>query len=602
MLTAPMTVIETQIIPEDAPNIFVTINAWEPTKRLDTEGQYVYYSNIPDSHLRMASTELLVEADTKSLDVAISTHKPVYGPGEQITVNVDVKNRDGQPVEAEVSLALVDEAIFSLSNELTKPIFQAFYGPRSLSVDTFDSMRPYREIMAGGRGGGGDEMASAPRRDFPDTAAWYPVLVTDENGHSSITFDLPDNLTSWRLTAKAITLNHQVGEGRANIETKKDLVLRPFLPRVLTTGDQTELSVMVHNYSSEERTVKVTIDGQHLQIQDTVTQSIVIPAAGSRLVGWSVVPTGTAEIPLTFSAIADNQSQDSIQLPLPVQPLAVTDVQSVSGTFNESVSLDLVRPADVLAANSLVTLRLSKSPASTLLDGLEYLTGYPYGCVEQTMSRAMPNAVLGRASAQLGIGGEGFQARIDPLIAASIQKLYGFQHEDGGWGWWFDDRSDHYQTAWVLHGLAVIQSSGATIEPLVIENAVKYLNEHLAKMDSRTQAYALYSMALVGKGNLEATRSLTDTALQQLDPFSQAALALTWKQLGENTRAAAIVDRLEGVAMQRGGMAYWPQSAADGEYHSKTMASTVRTTAFVLSAILGVDGEAILSQSPLRIF
>ncbi|HEX9387823.1 MAG TPA: MG2 domain-containing protein, partial [Anaerolineales bacterium] len=348
LLTAPITVVEAQIIPEDAPNIFVIINAWEPTKRLDTQGEYVYYSNIPDSHLRMASTELLVEADTKSLDIAINTDKPIYEPREQITVNIDVKNSKDQPVEAEVSLALVDEAIFSLSNELTKPIFQAFYGPRSLSVDTYDSMRPYREMMAGGMGGGGDAMVAAPRRDFPDTAAWYPTLVTDENGHASITFNLPDNLTSWRLSAKAITLNHQVGEARANIETKKDLMLRPFLPRVLTTGDQTELSVMVHNYSSEERTVKVTIQAQHLQIQDEVTQSVTIPASGSRLVGWSIVPTGTTEIPLTFSAVADNQSQDSIQLPLPVQPLAVADVQSVSGTFNESISLNLVRPTDAL--------------------------------------------------------------------------------------------------------------------------------------------------------------------------------------------------------------------------------------------------------------
>lgn len=592
VLTAPITVVDAQIIPEDAPNIFVTINAWEPTKRMDTQGEYTYYSNIPDSHLRMARTELLVEADTKSLDIAISTDQLVYKPGEQITVNLDVKNNRNQPVEAEVSLALVDEAIFSLSNELSANIFQAFYGPRSLSVDTYDSLSPYRVMMEGGMGGGGDEMVAEPRRDFPDTAAWYPTLITDENGHASITFNLPDNLTSWRLTAKAITLNHQVGEARANIETKKDLMLRPFLPRVLTTGDQAELSVMVHNYSGEEHTVKVTLQAQHLQIQDAVTQSVTIPAAGSKLVGWSIVPTGTTEIPLTFSAVADDQLQDSIQVPLAIQPLAVADVQSLSGTFNESISLDLVRPTDALADNSLVTLRLSKSPASSLLDGLEYLTGYPYGCVEQTMSRAMPNAVLGRASTQLGIGGEGFQTRIDPLIAASIQKLYGFQHEDGGWGWWFDDRSDDYQTAWVLHGLAVIQSSGTFIEPLVIENAVKYLNANLTNMDVRTKAYALFSMALVGKANLDATRTLADTALQQLDPFSQAALALALKQLGEDTRAAAIIDGLEGFAMQKGGFAYWPQSQADGEYHRKTMASTVRTTAFVLSAILGVDGEA----------
>src|SRR5262249_22644808 len=155
----------------------------------------------------------------------------------------------------------------------------------------------------------------------------------------------------------------------------------------------------------------------------------------------------------------------------------VTNVQSQSGTFQNSLDLSLLLPAEVLPDNSTVTLRLSRSPASSLLDGLEFLTGYPYGCVEQTMSRAMPNAVLSRASAKLGVGGEGFRKQIDPLIAASVQKLYGYQHEDGGWGWWFDDQSDDYQTAWVMHGLAVIQSSGYSIDANVIDQGAKYLEQ-----------------------------------------------------------------------------------------------------------------------------
>jgi uncharacterized protein YfaS (alpha-2-macroglobulin family) len=142
----------------------------------------------------------------------------------------------------------------------------------------------------------------------------------------------------------------------------------------------------------------------------------------------------------------------------------------------------------------------------------------------------------------------------------------------------------------VLHGLAVIQSSGYSIEPSVIENAVKYLNENLEGMDTRTRAYALYSMALPGKGNIDGTRSLADSSARELDPFGQAALALSLKQLGDEPRARALVDRLEISVMRKEGIAYWPQGRDDGEYHRKTMASTIRTTAFALSAILAVDG------------
>ena len=591
-LTAPLTVVEAQIIPEDAPNIFVTVNAWQPTEEYSaSEEPEYYYTNIPDSRLRMARTELLVEADSKALEVNISTDKSVYAPGDPITVNIDVKDHDQKAVSAEVSLALVDEAIYSLSNDSSPNIFKAFYGPRSLSVDTFDSMSPYREIFVPGRGGGGGEGSiTSPRSNFPDTAAWYPVLRTDGNGRASITFTLPDNITSWRLTSKAITLDHKVGESHINIEAKKDLLLRPFLPRTLVTGDQAELTVMVHNYAAVDRTVRVSLDAKELILHDDALQTVSIPAGGAALVGWSIIPSGTTATQLTFSALANDQSHDSIQLPMTIQPVAVSDVQSQSGTFTGKLELDLPVPADVLANNSLVTLRISRSPASTLLDGLEYLTGYPYGCVEQTMSRAMPNAVLGRASYQLGIGGTNFQGEIEPLIHASIQKLYGFQHADGGWGWWFDDSSDAYQSAWVLHGLAVIQSAGYSIDPEVIKKGAQYLQKNLDEMDERTQAYALYSMALAGFGDLEATRILAQNSLQTLDPFSQAALALALHQMGETDLAKAVLAVIEASSLHKESYIYWPQSQQDGEYHRKTMASTVRTTAFVLSALLKVDG------------
>ena len=125
-----------------------------------------------------------------------------------------------------------------------------------------------------------------------------------------------------------------------------------------------------------------------------------------------------------------------------------------------------------------------------------------------------------------------------------LERLYDFQHSDGGWGWWYDDYSDTYQTAWVLFGLSVIRDSGYTVEPRVIEDAASWLKSNKDK-DPRIQAYVLYSLASAGQGDREGTLRLAQEGRDKLDPFSQAALALALHDLGEEGQARALLKLLE---------------------------------------------------------
>lgn len=594
-LTAPLTIVETEIIPEHAPNVYVTVNAWQArSKDVGRERSYYSYSTYADSYLRLAKTQIEVDSSAKALNIAITTDKQTYAPGETLTANIQVSDADGKPALAELSLAVVDEAIFGLSDELSDDIFDAFYGPRGHSVMTYDSMAPSRVIMVGGMGGGGGEgMIPMPRSEFPDTSAWLPVITTDENGKATVTIDLPDNTTSWRLTVKAITLNHHVGQGIANVETKKDVFVRPILPRILTNGDQATLTAFVHNYTEETQMLTVHLSAPGLQIRSQVDQTVSIAPGEVLPVGWQVRVQSPKPTQVTITARGGADVLDSILLPLALQPAAIQDIQNQSGQFSGTLSLALPLP-NVERQTSEVRLTLNRSMSGTLLNGLEYLTGYPYGCVEQTMSRALPNAVVARASTELGVGGAEMQARLDPLINASIQRLYGLQHSDGGWGWWTDDVSDPYQTAWVLFGLGVINDAGHTIEPRVMDQAAAWLNQQLgsySQLDVRTQAYALYSLAQAGRGHLAETRALVSRSIYELDPFSQAALALALEELGEKEEAQAVLNILSDSALKDAENVYWPQPTYDGEYHSKTMASSIRTTAFALLAYAKIDPE-----------
>lgn len=328
-------------------------------------------------------------------EVTVTTDAATYIKGDRVEITVDTAYFFGEPVSAEVSLALVDEAIFALSPELNGLMYDSFYYERGSVVHTYNSYTPIRYLWQGGMGGGGDGGISTgnPRQDFPDTAVWQPNLYTNFNGEVSVTVTLPDSLTSWRATADT-----QVGEATANIITRQDVIVRPLLPRVLTMGDTMALSAIVHNFGETTQTINVelTIDDLRLTIGDETVQTITLQPGEQQIVGWPVEAVAAGEVQILITATSDDAVADAIQLPLTIQPLAIPDVTTQVGQFTGQRQFTITVPEDALPM-SHVELQISRSIAGSMLEGLQYLTGYPYGCVEQTMSKALPNAVVGRA-------------------------------------------------------------------------------------------------------------------------------------------------------------------------------------------------------------
>lgn len=616
-LTSPLTVIETPILETDVPNIYVTINAWQAQNTdFSLTGEFGSETSLADSQIRTSRVRIDVPPQNKRLQVTITPAQPVYGPGETALVTVQVSDEQGNPVQAELSLAVVDEAIYALSNDLSRPIFDAFYGPRRNRVRTFDSMQPRRVLMAFGRGGGGDGGEGGMRADFPDTAVWLPELLTGENGQVVVEVPLPDNLTTWRLTARAAAQDNRFGQNIASLVTQKPVVVRPLLPRTLTQGDSLLLAAQVHNYTSQSQTLDVhlttgaTMDSNAppaFELHSPPTQTVAIEPGQSTVINWaarSLLP-GTAYVSVrAFSTAEDGRRllADGVLLPLEVRPLAVLDQVTFSGEFTGAYETVLPLPSGVLDS-STVQIELSRSVAGGLLDGLEGLTGFPYGCVEQTMSRALPNAVVGRAFRQLGAGRLADNPDLPGLINAGLQRLYGYQHDDGGWGWWFDDDTDDYQTAWVVFGLSVTAEAGYDVDPLVIERGAQYLSRVLQRpggdIDVRTRAYALYSLAYAGYGDLGASLDLYEER-RSLDTFSQAALALALHHLGAGSQAETMISDLAESAFINGDLIYWPNAAEDGHYHDKTMSSTLRSTALALDAFVSIQPGHALEPGIVR--
>lgn len=604
-LTPPLTIVDVPILESDTPNIFVNVMAWRPLEAAEL-GRY----NQVESQLLFAEMQLPISLGHKTLTVAITPDKTQYQPGDTVSVTLRVTNSQGDPVSAEVALAVVDEALFSLSPDLTASMIDTFYFSRPNQVNYYNTMQPSRRLWyegepSGMEGGGGGEgelpITGRPRRDFQDTAAWFPALYTDYNGEVTVSFTLPDNLTSWRFTARAITADTQVGEAIHNVTTWKPVVARLILPQTLTAGDDLTLTALIHNNSSAAQTLVVNLAASNSQftINDVPTQTITIAADTAQVVGWPVTAVAAGNITLTLQASNTNGPLDVLELPLTIRPFAISNVTTEVGLFNDSFATEIIWPGSALDGSS-IQLDLNRSLAGSMVQGLEYLTGYPYGCVEQTMSRALPNAVVARAFAELGVSDPALWQNLEPLVQASVQRLYSFQHADGGWGWWTNDASDDYQTAWVIFGLVTTAKAGYEVDPAVITRGAVWLNGRLSVMDVRTRAFALYSLALAGYGNLPVTLATAAQTAVPLDTFSQAALALALHELGETAVARQMVEKLAADATRVGDLVYWEGDGQDGHYQQKTMASTTRSTALALSAFVQILPGHELEQGIVR--
>ena len=210
----------------------------------------------------------------------------------------------------------------------------------------------------------------------------------------------PDALTTWRLTARAVTADTRVGAAIARTTTTKDLILRLITPRFLTEGRRGPLPTVVHNYLPDARSVGVSIAAKGLtpaadagrHRSDHADKSRARAKRGTS--GRSTRRTVGAAVVTATATTADDG--DAVELPIPVLPygaLATTgDAGSLTGQSEQTVELTI--PEQSNPAARTIEVALAPSLAGSLFGALDFLAGYPYGCTEQTISSFFPNLVV----------------------------------------------------------------------------------------------------------------------------------------------------------------------------------------------------------------
>ncbi|MCS6862914.1 MAG: MG2 domain-containing protein, partial [Abditibacteriales bacterium] len=219
------------------------------------------------------SEVLFIPPREKFLRVSVTADRPTYRPGERARFTVQTHDDNGQPVSAEVSLGLVDEAIYAVRGEESPDLRRYFYGAQHSKVVTFYSAMPHDVTAEAGGNGAEYEV----RKDFPDTAYWNAHVVTDATGKAVVDVKLPDSLTSWRATVRAVTADTKVGTAKHNITVNLPFFVRLAPPPFLTQGDEVSIPVAVHNDTAAPVSARASLAAQGATLLSPEAQTLSVP-------------------------------------------------------------------------------------------------------------------------------------------------------------------------------------------------------------------------------------------------------------------------------------------------------------------------------------
>jgi uncharacterized protein YfaS (alpha-2-macroglobulin family) len=571
---------------------------------------------LKNNVLYQASKILKVPPAQQMLQVKITPVKDVFQPQQSASYDVTATDFAGKPVSADLSFGVVDEAIYSLYPDDSGDMVRRLYPQRYVESQVDSSLDFYFSGEAGVKSPmlamrntryrpqlaqvkPGNEAKPRVRKAFPDTAFWAPDVHTDASGHAHVSLVFPDSLTTWRATVHAITADSKAGSAINRVLVRKNVLVRMGTPRFLLKGDEITLPVIVHNYLNMPKTATVSLKVEGLDTVSGSQQSVTIASKGEATVLWRLRASQVGTARLTASAITDVES-DALELSFPVEPAGVAKTLQQSGVISQSGSASetkIVFPANTDPAAHTLHVEVSSSIAGSLIPALNYLTSYPYGCTEQTMSSYLPDVIVAGTLKQLQLSGGVDRDDLNAKMQAGLERLRDYQHDDGGWGWWKEDESRVYMTAYVVSGVG----QGAQITPLTSEQSAMlvrgktYLQGLLAdhpKMRPELRAAVVYALAEAGEGDLGTALDAQWSRRSDLQPEALAMTGLAMLKV-HDARATKIASLLESKAVRQGELVSWKGSYVpmlDADYTNDSEA-----TAYVVRLLSRVDpGSALL--------
>ena len=498
-LTGRRPVIEVPIGDSYAPNVYVSVlavrgrvagwRAWlaDLVRRLGLPwrfegGAATALVDLSKPAFRLGVAQIRVGWDAQRLQVKVTPTSEIYRVRDKAVVDVQLRgaNRTRLPAGAELAFVAVDEGLLELRPNDSWALLDAMMNERPIEVWTSTAQlqvvgkRHYgRKAVPAGGGGG----RAGARELFETLLLWRGRVKVDSAGRARIEVPLNDSLTSFRLVAVASAGDRYFGTGQATIRTTQELMLHSGLPPLVREGDRYSATFTLRNASKRRMTVRASasfapqIGSEPIPAEDGSTNgsepisaeqvsanarprkkgsepdlkalTVELPAGGARDATWQVTaPVGVDSLAWTLEAVeVDGAARDALRTsqrvtaPHPVRIYQATLTQ-VDGPYTQPVA----RPAGAVPGRGGINIALRPSLAQSLQGVREHMSSYPYGCLEQRLSRAVAlrneptwNAQMARLSLYLDVDGLLRYFPVETHIGSDVLTAYvlAIAHEAG---------------------------------------------------------------------------------------------------------------------------------------------------------------------------
>lgn len=450
---------------------------------------------------------------------------------------------------ARLTVAAVDVGILNLTGYKPPRPENWYYGQRVLGTEFRDLyghlINGMQGVVGRIRSGAGDVPAGttgSPPTQKP-VSLFSGIVETDEDGRATVSFDVPEFNGTLRLMAVAWT-DEGVGSGTRDVTVRDPIVVTASLPRFLAPDDVSRIRLDIDNTEGPAGDYTLSIaDDPYLDLPGT--DRIVTLEKGKRTavdIPVTALEPGAARVSFTLSHVDGLKVTQNHGLTVRPAREPVSRRHVVTLASGATLTLDANRLTGLTKGTGSISLAITRAGAIDVPSLLHALDRYPYGCAEQTTSRALPLLYLSELATGSGLGDE---AEIRERIQKAIYHVLAKQSGNGGFGVWGPGSGDIWLNAYVSDFLTRARELEYEVPDRALTQALDNLQNAIAvtpdpKAKGAGIAYGLYVLARNKRASLGDLRYYADTRLEDFPTvMSKAQLGAALALYGESERARA---------------------------------------------------------------
>jgi len=579
-----------------------------------------------------ATTWITVRPEANRVAVALE-HPATAQPGKVVEVTVrltDPGAADGAPLPGEVTLWLVDQAVLALGKEQRLDPLPDFITRVTSFLQVRDTRGlpfgqvPFAEMPGGGEGAGrrqGLLDRVTVRKNFQPVPYYEPGILVGPDGVATVRVQLPDNLTNFKLRAKAASGEERFGFATGHLEVRLPVIVQPALPRFLRPGDRFTAAAIGRVVLGDGGPGRAEVAVEGVTLESSAALPVDFVAGQPQRIEFPVqVPTPEAMaasgdgIPEAVFRVAIERTADgaadAFEVRLPIRPDRDPVVRRTLAELAVGVPFPLPGPEEAARPGTVRrSLLVSDQPALVrMAAGLDFLRRYPYGCTEQKLSRAHAYLALRKFRDLLGQEASAEEGEVDRAVEQTLQWLPTVIDGEGLAAYWPGSQGFVSLTAGVVEFLVAARDAGYAIDGPLLDRLTTTLERALRSDYSRfidgeswaERSYALAALARAGRFS-DAYGAELARRSQFLDLDGVAAVVTSFglaREAAGQPTAAPPVDTLtaelwEGLIFRlyQGREVYGGLQARHPQRNGLILPSEARTVAEIARAVALTEGS-----------